>query len=193
MKRIFLITALSLVSISAYAQQAQPSLTDQLGAMRQAQDENDEVARQAQAAHEAAQRAYQQRMAQERAAAQAQEEQRQAAALALQQQRQAAILAQQQQRAAEAEADKKRDQAYQDQLRALDVQQKQLAVEAEKARVARSNEYIDQELKAKAAETDVVKSEADSNRDISSGTKTLLEKTGDAEVKSQSGWSSWFK
>jgi hypothetical protein len=92
-----------------------------------------------------------------------------------------------QQKEAEAEADKKRDQGYQDQLRALDVQQKALAVEAEKARVARSNEYIDQELKEKAAQTDVIKSEADSNRDLSQGTKTLLEKTGDAEVKSQSG------
>lgn len=175
MKRIILVAALSLVSMSAYAQQAQPSLTDQLGAMRQAQDENDEAARQAQAARETAQRAYERRVDQ------------------LQQQRQAAILAQQQQKAAGAEADKKRDQAYEDQLRALDVEQKQLAVEAEKARVARSNEYIDQELKAKAADTDVVKSEADSNRNLSEGTKTLLEKTGDAEVKSQSGWSSWFK
>jgi sulfur carrier protein ThiS len=128
-------------------------------------------------AHEAAHRAYEQHLAQQRAAAQAQEEERRAAAAARQQQKEA-----------EAAADKKRDQTYQDQLRALDVQQRSLAVEAEKARVSRSNEYIDQELKAKAAETDVVKSQADSNRNLSEGAKTLLEKTGDAEVKSQSGW-----
>jgi Family of unknown function (DUF5384) len=170
MKRVFLIAAFSLIAINAaYSQQAQPSLTDQLGAMRQAQDESDEAARQAQTAYDRQARA-------QRAVAQAQAEKKAAAALDLQHEKQA-----------EADADKKRDQAYQDQLRALDVQQKSLAVEAEKARVARSNEYIDQELKEKAAQTDVIKSNADSNRDLSEGTKSLLEKTGDAEVKSQSG------
>jgi hypothetical protein len=67
MKRIFLIAAFSLIAVNAYSQQAQPSLTDQLGAMRQAQDQNDEAASQAQ-------RAYEQQMARQRAAAQAQAE-----------------------------------------------------------------------------------------------------------------------
>ena len=77
-------------------------------------------------------------------------------------------------------SDKKRDQQYEDQLRALHV-------EATKARVARENDYIDQELKEKAARTDVIKSEADVNRNLSEGTKSLMEKEGDADIKSQSG------
>jgi len=106
---------------------------------------------------------------------------------AAEQQQERTAMAKAQQRHAEALADKKRDQSYEDQLRATVVQKRQLEIEMEKARLARANDYIDQELKAKAAETDVVKSQADANRDLSSGTKTLLEDTGKAEVKSQSG------
>jgi len=106
---------------------------------------------------------------------------------AVQEQQERAAAAQAQQRHAAALADKKRNQDYEDQLRAMDVQKKQLQVDMDKARVARANDYIDQELKAKSAETDVVKSQADANRDLSSGTKTLLEDTGEAEIKSQSG------
>ena len=77
--------------------------------------------------------------------------------------------------------DKKREQDYEDQLRALQV-------EALKTRVARENDVIDQELKEKAARTDVIKSEADSNRHISEGAKTLMEKEGEARVKKNSWW-----
>lgn len=116
------------------------------------------------------------------------EAQQQRAAIARAKQKYAAAVALQQKKEADALADKKREQAYQDQLRVLDVQRKALEVEAEKARVARTNEYIDQELKAQAAQTDAVQSQADANRNISSGTKTLLEDTGKAEVESQSGF-----
>ena len=80
-------------------------------------------------------------------------------------------------------ADKLRDQNYEDQLRALEIEQKKLDLQSEQAKVARSNEYIDQDLKSEAAKTDFVQSQADANRNVSSGIKTLLEKTGDAEVK----------
>src|SRR6185437_1242364 len=90
-----------------------------------------------------------------------------------------------QKREDEALTDKKRDQAYEDQLRALEVQEKALEIEAEKARVTRANEYIDQDLKQRAAVTDVIKSHADATRNVSEGAKTFLEKTGEAEVKAE--------
>ncbi|WP_222548144.1 DUF5384 family protein [Asaia lannensis] len=92
-------------------------------------------------------------------------------------------------------SDKKRDQGYEDQLRALDLEERRLRLQAEKNRVARQNEFIDRELHEQDAQTDVVKSRADATRDLSSGTKTLLEKTGEkaaaegqAAVKKESGW-----
>lgn len=91
------------------------------------------------------------------------------------------------QRKAEMLAEKQRDQAHEDKLRDLDVQERALQIEAEKARVARQNDFIDQELKERAAVTDVIKSHADANRNLSEGTKTLLEKKGEAEVKKESG------
>ncbi len=165
-KNFLLIAAVLLISTSANSQQ---SLTDQINAVDAVQEQRD-------SSQQAAQEAYERRISQQ-----------QKAAAALAAQRQEAIAARNKQREEEALSNKKRDQAYEDQLRAIDLQEKTLKIEAEKARVARSNEYIDQELKEKAAQTDVIKSQADSNRDLSEGTKTLLEKTGDAEVKSQSG------
>ncbi|APR93815.1 hypothetical protein PATSB16_04710 [Pandoraea thiooxydans] len=89
---------------------------------------------------------------------------------------------------AAAEADKKRAQAYQDQLRSLQIEREQLQLQAMKARVARANDFIDQELRQDAAQTDVVQSRADANRALSQGTKSLLEDTGKARVKNASGW-----
>lgn len=167
MKRAILTVAIAaLGSPNVYAQS---SLNDQINAVSAVQDQNE-------AAQEAAQQQQARRWEEQQKAAQAVAAQRQAAARAYQQQKEAEAL-----------AEKKRDQDYQDKLRDLDIQAKTLDVAAEKARVARSNEYIDEELKEKAAQTDVIKSKADSTRDISEGTKTLLEKTGDAEVAKESG------
>jgi hypothetical protein len=155
--------------IAAGGAWAQPSLSDQINAVGAAQEQHE-------AAERAAQQAYERRMAEQQRAATAAAERRQAEESALKRQKLDDAL-----------LDKKRDQNYEDQLRELEVQKRALAVEAEKARVTRANEYIDQELKEKAASTDVIKSQADATRNISEGTKTLLEKTGEAEVKSQSG------
>ncbi|MGC6746505.1 DUF5384 family protein [Escherichia coli] len=38
------------------------------------------------------------------------------------------------------------------------------------------NDFIEQELKERAAKTDVIQSEADANRNISTGSKDLLQK-----------------
>jgi hypothetical protein len=77
----------------------------------------------------------------------------------------------------------KRDQAYLDQLRALQLEQQKLQVERLKAHTARENEFIDRELKRLDARTDVLQSEADANRNVSEGTKTFLNKAGEALTK----------
>jgi hypothetical protein len=155
--------------LASSAANALPSLNDQINAVDDVEQQND-------AQERAAQQAYQQHLYEEQQAEHAIEAKWRETELNLQRQK-----------AAEAYADKKRDQDYDDQLRAFDIQEKTLKLQAEKTRVARENDYIDQELKEKAANTDVIKSKADATRDVSSGTKTLLEKTGEADVKSQSG------
>jgi Family of unknown function (DUF5384) len=102
----------------------------------------------------------------------------------------AAAEALQKHRAEEAQADKQRNQAYDDQLRELNLERQKTALEAEKARAARENDYINADLAHRSAETDVVKSEAertrseaDANRNISAGVKSYLDQSGLAEVK----------
>ncbi|ULH10486.1 DUF5384 family protein [Serratia marcescens] len=120
------------------------------------------------------------------------EQQRQAHAAALradaQKRRDAAQQAERNRKQAVALADKQRNQSYEDELRALNIQKQKLELEKETMRVKRENDFIDQELKAKAAHTDVVQSEADANRDLSSGGKALLQSEGKAREKKASGW-----
>jgi hypothetical protein len=85
-------------------------------------------------------------------------------------------------RQASADADKQRDQGYEDKLRALEIEERTLRLQADRGVVARENEYIDRDLQQRAAETDitksradVVRSEADANRSISTGIKTYLD------------------
>ncbi|MEG5932493.1 DUF5384 family protein [Enterobacter hormaechei] len=82
----------------------------------------------------------------------------------------------------------KRENAYQDKLRDIELRRQELALKREEARVNREDEYIDQELRAASAASDVVKSEADANRATAQGVKTLMEKEGEARVKKESGW-----
>ncbi|WP_265474214.1 DUF5384 family protein [Mergibacter septicus] len=85
-------------------------------------------------------------------------------------------------------ADKRRDQAYEDQLRLLQLEEMKLELERKKARVKREDDFIEQELKREAAKTDVIQSDADARRNISKGTETLLIKEGEARVKKESGF-----
>ncbi|SQN18342.1 Uncharacterised protein [Escherichia coli] len=89
---------------------------------------------------------------------------------------------------AEATADKKRDQSYEDELRSLEIQKQKLALAKEEARVKRENEFIDQELKHKAAQTDVVQSEADANRNMTEGGRDLMKSVGKAEENKSDSW-----
>ncbi len=91
-------------------------------------------------------------------------------------------------REAELANDKKRDQAYEDELRKLQLESMKLELQAKAARVQRENDFIEQELKERAAKTDVIQSEADANRNISTGSKDLLQSEGKAREKKASSW-----
>ncbi|HCO8236585.1 DUF5384 family protein [Escherichia fergusonii] len=88
----------------------------------------------------------------------------------------------------EIKEDKKRDIAYENELRSLEIQKLKLALAREEARVKRENDFIDQELKNKAAQTDILQSNADANRNISEGGKELMKSTGKAKEKEASGF-----
>lgn len=82
----------------------------------------------------------------------------------------------------------KRDNDYQDKLRDLELRRQQLDIAAQEARVKRENEYIDQELRAKSANSDVVKSQADATRAVAEGQKNLMTSEGQARIKKVSSW-----
>ena len=79
-----------------------------------------------------------------------------------------------------------REEGFEDELRALELEERRLALQAKKARAARTNDYIDAELLDNTARTDVIQAEADSARNVTSGAKSLLEDTGKAEVNRSS-------
>lgn len=173
----FHLPAALLIIASAGQAFAQPSLSDQIDAMAAVQQR-----------HEAEARAAAQ--AQQDAIARADAQQRQAAA----QQRAAmqlhlrAIESEHRARQAAELAAKKHDEAFTDRAKELYLQERELEVQKERNLVARQNEYIDRDLQQKSADIDVTKSNAEVNRNISTGAKDLMEKTGDAGVKHESGW-----
>lgn len=83
-------------------------------------------------------------------------------------------------RAAAAKA-RQRNESHEDALRSIEVESLQLDLQAKRMRVSRTDEFLDQELKEQAAKTDVIQSEADSNRSISSGIGEGLKSLGRAE------------
>jgi hypothetical protein len=179
MKKIIL----SVILFTASASSLADSLQNQISAVAQAQQQgvNEENR------ERDAQQAILDREAQ-------QESQKRAYAAALAERKAKAIAAERKMRREkiemEAANDKKRDELYEDELRNLEIQKQKLAVAKEDARVKRENEYIDQELKNQAANTDLIQSNADSNRNLSEGGKDLMKSVGQAEEKKES---SWFK
>ncbi|MDE9778883.1 DUF5384 family protein [Escherichia marmotae] len=178
MKKVFLCAAIvAAVSSPAFAS----SLQDQLSAVAEAeqQGKNEE------------QRQHDEWVAERNREIQ-QEKQRRANAQAAANKRAAAAAAdkkaRQDKRDAEFTADKKRDQSYEDELRNLEIQKQKLALAKEEARVKRENEFIDQELKHKAAQTDVVQSEADANRNMTEGGRDLMKSVGKAEENKSDSW-----
>jgi hypothetical protein len=61
-------------------------------------------------------------------------------------------------------------------------EERKLKLQEMKAKAARSNDYIDAELREKAAKTDVIQSDADASRNVTTGAKALMEDAGTAEV-----------
>ncbi|MDH0142962.1 DUF5384 family protein [Aquipseudomonas alcaligenes] len=167
MKHIVLGSALALFTV--------PVLAGQFDELYQIEQQT----KQAEAAAEA-ERLRQAAAAQERAdAREAAARQQQAAAQRAAQQRAAE---QRQVQAAEEKRQRTREESYEDELRALELEERRLALQAKKAKVARANDYIDAELRDSAARTDVIQSEADATRNVSSGAKSLMEDAGEAEV-----------
>ncbi|CAM6775651.1 Uncharacterized protein YfgI [Escherichia coli] len=173
MKKVFLCAILASLSYPAIAS----SLQDQLSAVAEAeqQGKNEE------------QRQHDEWVAERNREIQ-QEKQRRANAQAAANKRAANKKARQDKLDAEATADKKRDQSYEDELRSLEIQKQKLALAKEEARVKRENEFIDQELKHKAAQTDVVQSEADANRNMTEGGRDLMKSVGKAEENKSESW-----
>lgn len=86
-------------------------------------------------------------------------------------------------RAADAAADKKREQAFEDQLRQLQLETAKLELKKKEAQVARENDYIDQDLRRQAAQTDTVQAQADTARNLSNGMKNLMDQEGAAAIQ----------
>lgn len=177
MKKTLLFTTFMMSSVSAFAA---PPLTDQINAVYAVEEQRKQAEEAAEANYQAQQRALELQAAQQAA--------QQAANQQLKIKR-----AEEQKRAANAQktaaalAEKKRDQAYEDQLRTLEIQKKTIELQAMQAQVNRATDYIDQDLKNRAAQTDVIQSQADATRNLSEGTKSLLIDTGKAKVEDASG------
>jgi hypothetical protein len=167
MKHIVLGSALALLSL--------PALANQFDQLYQIEQET----KQAQANAEAErirQAAAEQASAEARDAAN--RRQRAAAQQAAAQQ----AAAKRQVQEAENQRVRSREESFEDELRALELEERRLELQAKRARTARANDYIDAELRESAAKTDVIQSDADASRNLSSGTKALLEDSGKAEV-----------
>lgn len=173
MKKTLLFTTFMMSSVSAFAA---PPLTDQINAVYAVEEQRKQAEEAAEANYQAQQRALELQAAQQVANQQLKikraEEQKRAANA---------------QKAAAALAEKKRDQAYEDQLRTLEIQKKTIELQAMQAQVNRATDYINQDLKNRAAQTDVIQSQADATRNLSEGTKSLLVDTGKAKVEDASG------
>ena len=81
-----------------------------------------------------------------------------------------------------------RDESYADTLRQAQIDNIHLNLEAKKAVVKRTDAFIDQELKAKAAQTDAVQSTADATRNLAGGVSEKLKSQGRAEEKKSKGF-----
>ena len=192
MKKVVLFTALSVVGLFALPVKAQ-SMQDQLKALESAENEiraKQEARRQeyqrqqdALAAQERARRVDEQaRMDKQR------EEDAKNRRIASEK---AEAIAKQQREIAAKEREKK--EAYNDELKKMALEEKQLELQVKKAKVKRADDYIDQELNREKAKTDVIQSDADANRNVSTGAKNMMTGIGKGEENKSKGWSLFKK
>lgn len=160
------------LTLSLLAAQADAGQFDQLHQI-EVQQQQVEAAQQA---------AYQRQWEEQQAKAQARDEANRRARAAAQ--ARAAEQAAAERKAVAQENTRLRTRAEQqeDEDRALDIEERKLKLQTMKAKADRANDYIDADLRSSAAQTDVVQSKADATRNVSSGTKALLEDTGKADV-----------
>lgn len=177
MKKSTLALTLMLMATGVHAN----SLQDQLAAVDQAQQEQIAAQQAAQRQAEAEAQAEQNRLEKEYKAEQRRRAKIAAAAAAKREAREQAKMA-------EAKADKRRDQGYEDELRELEIERQRAELATMKAKAKRADDYIDRELKQQDAEADVVQSRADSNRNMSEGSKSLMTSEGKAKEKKASSW-----
>lgn len=89
-------------------------------------------------------------------------------------------------------ADKARDQGYEDELRALAIEEKRMELAHKKAMLEAqskaADKYVEQDLNVRKAATDVIQSQADANRNITKGIQNNLESQGKAEEKRAGNW-----
>ena len=165
-------------------------LTNQLERLKSAQDDYDAGQREAaEAQAERERQAEAKRQSEIRAAQRVQEERRKEAA--------ERAKAQDDERL----KDKARVQGMEDEEHALDMELKRAKVAETKAmsaaRAQRANEFVDADLARQKAQTDVVQSEADSNRNVSEGAKELATGVGKGVEAAGRGaeaeGNSWFK
>ena len=79
--------------------------------------------------------------------------------------------------------EQERNTRYEDDLRELEIAEKKLRLKAIETRVNRENDFIDSQLNREKAKTDVVQSEADVRRNVSSGVKSYMTDKGKSEVQ----------
>ena len=167
MKRIVLTSLLSVL--------AMPALASQFDQLRQIEVQHEQA--------QAAERAAQLRQAE---AARARQEAKEAAYRRnkLAAQERARLSALEQRKAEEAEEKRQRGRAerFEDEDRELELEERRLRLQALKAKAARANDYIDAELRESAAKTDVIQSEADSARNVTSAPTPLLQYTAAADI-----------
>jgi hypothetical protein len=164
------------ILLSTFGAQAQvPNLDDQIGAVGAAVDAHNAQLALIQAQQQAA---YQAQLAE------AARRQRIADHLALKEQ--AADQARLDRLAAAKAAREAKNESYADEQRDLDLQSRKLDLQAKAVDVSRENDVISSGIAREKAKTDVIQSNADVNRNISSGIKSNLEDSGKAEVKKAS-------
>lgn len=161
------------VTTTAYAANPWQGVVDAQNRLDQQKAERlakEEAQRQAQLA---AQRAHEQKIAKIAAAQRAKQAAAQAAA------RQA--------KENERLADKARDQNYEDELRALALEEKRMELAHKKAMLEAqskaADKYVEQDLNVRKAAADVIQSQADANRNVTEGIRDNLQKNGDAQIK----------
>lgn len=83
----------------------------------------------------------------------------------------------------QAARDRARAQAYEDEVRRLDLQERRADVTMRRARADRSNDFIDRELSREDAKSNVINSNADANRNLSEGGREMLKGVGKGAEK----------